>query len=57
MISPYSKVSVAEYIENRLKENTAESLASAQRAAEGNRELLNKVNAALVSLQRGSLSQ
>ena len=45
-ISPYCKISVAEYIENRLKEHTAESLELAERAAEGDAATLEKVASA-----------
>jgi hypothetical protein len=50
-ISPYSRLTMAEYIDNRLKEHTDESLALARRAAEGNVELMKKVNAAQAALQ------
>jgi hypothetical protein len=50
-ISPYSKVSVAEYIENRLQENTLESLAQAERAADGLTEILKRIQSARVALE------
>lgn len=34
-ISPFSKITVAQYIENRIKENTAKSLAEAERLVYG----------------------
>ena len=39
-ISPFSKVTVPEYIENRIKENTPSSLAEAEQLAYGNTDLL-----------------
>jgi len=45
-ISPFSKVTVPEYIENRTKENTAESLAEAERLASGNTDVLQRVSGA-----------
>lgn len=42
-ISPFSKVTVPEYIENRIKENTAESLDEAEQLAVGNSELLKRI--------------
>jgi len=51
-ISPYSKVSVRDYIENRLKEHTAESLALAERLAYGTDELLQRISAARRLLER-----
>jgi hypothetical protein len=42
-ISPYSKLTVPEYIENRIKENTAESLAEAEDLAFGNTALLERI--------------
>jgi WD40 repeat protein len=49
-ISPYSKISVPEYIENRIKENTAESLVEAEQLAVGNPELLKRIELAKESL-------
>ena len=45
-ISPFSKVTMPEYIENRIKENTPESLAEAEQLASGNAELLSRVSQA-----------
>ncbi len=42
-ISPFSKITVPEYIEDRIKENTAESLAEAERLAVGNGRLLERI--------------
>jgi WD40 repeat protein/serine/threonine protein kinase len=42
-ISPFSKVTVPEYIETRIKENTAASLAEAEMLAAGNTELSERV--------------
>jgi WD40 repeat protein len=42
-ISPFSKITVPEYIENRIKENTPESLDEAERLAIGNAELLKSI--------------
>ncbi len=41
-ISPFSKITVPEYIENRIKENTPASLDEAERLALGNAELLQR---------------
>ena len=46
-ISPYSKITVPEYIKSRIKENTTNSLAEAEELAGGNADL-----SALVSLWR-----
>jgi hypothetical protein len=53
-ISPFSKITVPEYIENRIKENTAESLDEAERLAIGNAELLNRIAKARNALQSSS---
>jgi WD40 repeat protein len=53
-ISPFSKVTVPEYIENRIKENTAESLAEAERLASGNTGLLERVSGARKKLEEGA---
>jgi hypothetical protein len=45
-ISPFSKITVPEYIENRIKGNTAESLDEAARLANGNAELLEGISKA-----------
>jgi eukaryotic-like serine/threonine-protein kinase len=42
-ISPYSKLTVPEYIENRIKENTPDSLAEAEELAFGNAALLARI--------------
>jgi dipeptidyl aminopeptidase/acylaminoacyl peptidase len=42
-ISPFSKTTVPQYIENRVKENTAESLDEAERLAYGNTNLLQRI--------------
>ena len=42
-ISPFSKITVSEYIENRIKENTPESLDEAERLAVGNAGLLKRI--------------
>ena len=49
-ISPFSKITVPEYIENRIKENTAESLDEAEQLAVGNPELLKRIAHAKQSL-------
>jgi hypothetical protein len=43
-ISPFSKVTVPEYIENRNKENTSESLYEAEQLSVGNPQLLQEFN-------------
>jgi hypothetical protein len=45
-ISPFSKITVPEYIENRIKENTAESLDEAEQLAVGNAQLLERIASA-----------
>jgi len=45
-ISPFSKVTVPQYIENRIKENTTESLDDAETLAVGNDELLKRIKTA-----------
>ncbi len=42
-ISPFSKVTLPEYIVNRIEENTPESLDEAERLAVGNAELLQRI--------------
>ena len=42
-ISPFSKITVPHYIENQIKENTAESLAEGERLAYGNTNLLQRI--------------
>jgi hypothetical protein len=51
-ISPFSKVTVPEHIENRVKENTAESLDDAERLAFGNTNLLRRIVQAREKLER-----
>jgi len=51
-ISPFSKITVPEYIERRIKENTAESLAEAERLAFGNIELLERISQARKALEK-----
>ena len=53
-ISPFSKITVPEYIENRIKENTPESLAEAERLAIGNAELLQQIEKARADLPKAS---
>jgi WD40 repeat protein len=50
-ISPFSKITVPEYIENRIKENTPESLDEAEELAVGNRELLQRIKKAREALR------
>jgi hypothetical protein len=49
-ISPFSKITTPEYIENRIKENTAESLDEVEQLAVGNKELLNRIATARAAL-------
>ena len=49
-ISPFSKVTIPEYIENRIKENTTESLDEAEELATANRELLRRIKKAREAL-------
>jgi WD40 repeat protein len=51
-ISPFSKVTVPEYIESRIKENTMASLAKAEELALGNTELLNRIAIARAALPK-----
>lgn len=51
-ISPFSKITVPEYIENRIKENTPESLDEAERLAVGNAELLKRIAEARQALEK-----
>jgi WD40 repeat protein len=51
-ISPFSKVTIPEYIENRIKENTAESLDGAEQLAVGNAELLQRIRKAREALKQ-----
>jgi WD40 repeat protein len=50
-ISPYSKMSLSDYVENRLKENTLESLLLAERAANGSVDLQQRVDLARHALE------
>jgi WD40 repeat protein len=50
-ISPFSKVTVPEYIEERIQENTEESLDEAARLALGNAKLLKRIADAREALQ------
>ena len=49
-ISPFSKFTVPQHIENRIKENTAESLAEAEQLAYGNPDLLERIGKAQAAL-------
>ena len=42
-ISPFSKITIPEYIENRIKENTKASLEQAEQRALGNVDLLKRI--------------
>jgi hypothetical protein len=53
-ISPFSKVSVPEYIEDRIKENTVESLDEAEQLAIGNPQLLQRIQKAREALKQQS---
>jgi hypothetical protein len=50
-IAPYSEITVPEYIERRIKEHTAESLAEAERLAFGNVEMLKRISQARTALE------
>ncbi|MBM4040625.1 MAG: hypothetical protein FJ290_19130, partial [Planctomycetes bacterium] len=50
-ISPYSKLTVPEYIENRIAEGTEESLHEAELLAVGNKKLLARIRAKLANLR------
>jgi WD40 repeat protein/serine/threonine protein kinase len=50
-ISPFSKVTVPEYIKNRIKENTVESLVEAEQLTYGNADLLERVSTARSKLE------
>jgi hypothetical protein len=45
-VSPYSRITVVEYLEHRLQENTPESLAEAERLALGDPKLLWRISEA-----------
>jgi WD40 repeat protein len=49
-VSPFSKITIPEYIENRIKENTPESLDEVEQLAIRNPELLKRIEAAKQSL-------
>jgi WD40 repeat protein len=51
-ISPISPVTVPRYIENRIKENTAESLDEVEQLAVGNAELQDRISAARAALSQ-----
>ena len=51
-ISPFSKVTVPEYIENRIRENTPVSLDEAERLAFGNAQLLRRISEARNRLEQ-----
>jgi WD40 repeat protein len=51
-ISPFSKITVPEYIENRIKENTADSLDEAEQLAVGNSQLLQRIQQAREGLKK-----
>ena len=50
-ISPFSKITVPQYIQNRIKENTAESLGEAEQLAYGNTNLLARISEARKALE------
>ena len=56
-ISPFSKITVPEYIENRIRENTAESLNEAEMLAAGNLELLARISEKRVLNEQKELEQ
>ena len=49
-ISPFSKITVPQYIENRIKEKTAPSLDEAEQLAVGNPEVLQRISEARKTL-------
>jgi hypothetical protein len=51
-ISPFSKVTVPEYIENRIKDNRAESLNEAEQLAVGNSQVLERIQRARQALKQ-----
>jgi len=51
-ISPFSKITTPEYVENRIKENTTESLGEAERLAGRNTELLQRISEARSALEQ-----
>ena len=51
-ISPYSNITIPEYIENRIKENTPASLDEAEMLAVENTELLKRITRAREALPK-----
>jgi hypothetical protein len=51
-ISPFSQLTIPQYIEDRIKENTAESLDEAERLATGNSNLLARISEARKTLEK-----
>ena len=51
-ISPFSKLTVPEYIEYRLKEKTLQSLAEAEQLAVGNPQVLQRISEARKTLEQ-----
>lgn len=51
-ISPFSQLTIPQYIEDRIKENTAESIDEAERLAFGNRNLLARISEARKTLEK-----
>ena len=51
-ISPFSKLTVPEYIENRIKEKTLQSLDEAEQLAVDNPELLQRISEARRTLEQ-----
>jgi hypothetical protein len=51
-ISPFSKITVPQYIENRIQENTARSLDEAEQLAAGNTNLLEQISRARSALDK-----
>ena len=51
-VSPFSKITVPQYIENRIKEKTPQSLDEAEQLAVGNPELLQRIAEARKTLEQ-----
>lgn len=51
-ISPFSRITVPQYIQNRITDNTAASLDEAEQLAVGNAELLNRITTARAALPK-----
>jgi wobble nucleotide-excising tRNase len=51
-ISPFCSITIPEYLESRIKEQTAESLDEAERLASGNPELLQRISEARRPLEQ-----